>query len=82
MDLDPNELNVIPRAKFIGLLLELPLGINEQDVYEILENDLAFDNYGNVNYILILNSDIYVALERNRHKVSLKKKRGVTYGTE
>jgi hypothetical protein len=29
MDLDPNELNVIPRAKFIGLLLELPLGINE-----------------------------------------------------
>jgi len=29
MNLDPNELNVIPRAKFIGLLLELPLGINE-----------------------------------------------------
>ena len=69
MDLDPNELNVIARAKFIGLLLELPLGINEQDVYEILENDLAVDNDGNVNYTLILSSDMYIALERNRHKV-------------
>ena len=59
-ELDPNELNVIPRSKFIVLLLDLPLGINEAEVYEILENDLTFDNNGNVDYSVITKSDIFV----------------------
>jgi hypothetical protein len=33
---------------------------------EIFNNDLNFDNYGNVDYVIILNSDIFVALERKR----------------
>ena len=65
---DKNELSVIPRTKFAGLLLELPLGLNEADVQEILENDLHFDNYGNVDYTIILNSDMFCTLERQRLK--------------
>ena len=61
---DRNELNVIPRSKFVGLLLEWPLGLNDVDVQEILENDLSFDNYGNVDYTVILNSDLFCHLER------------------
>jgi Ca2+-binding EF-hand superfamily protein len=61
---DKNELNVIPRSKFVGLLLGLPLGINEVEVREILENDLHFDNYGNVDYTVVLNSDLFCHLER------------------
>lgn len=64
--IDKNELNVIARSRFIGMLLDLPLGINEVDVQEILENDLSFDNYGNVDYTVILNSDIFCHLERAR----------------
>lgn len=64
LEFDKNELNVIPRSKFIGILLDLPLGINEVEVQEILENDLHFDNYGNVDYTVILNSDMFCHLER------------------
>ena len=32
VEYDKNELNVIPRSKFIGILLDLPLGINEVEV--------------------------------------------------
>jgi len=45
-------------------LLGLPLGINEVEVREILENDLHFDNYGNVDYTVVLNSDLFCHLER------------------
>jgi len=71
---DKNELNVIPRSKFVGLLLGLPLGITEAEVQEILENDLHFDNYGNVDYTVILNSDLFCHLERLRLKATHKKK--------
>ena len=79
VEYDKNELNVIPRSKFIGILLDLPLGINEIEVQEILENDLHFDNYGNVDYTVILNSDLFCHLERNRLKASHKKRKGVKY---
>lgn len=74
---DKNELNVIPRSKFAGILLDLPLGINEVDVAEILENDLHFDNYGNVDYTVVLNSDLFCHLERQRLKAIHKKRKGV-----
>jgi hypothetical protein len=75
MEYDKNELNVIPRSKFVGLLLDLPLGISEVEVREILENDLHFDNYGNVDYTAILNGDLFCALERQRLKAIHKKKK-------
>lgn len=81
LSFDKNELNVIPRSRFVGLLLDLPLGINEVDVQEILENDLSFDNYGNVDYTVILNSDLFCHLERGRLKATLKKRRGVRVST-
>jgi hypothetical protein len=59
IEFDKNELNVISRSKFVDLILDLPLGINEVDIQEILENDLKFDNYGNVDYTVILNSDLF-----------------------
>jgi hypothetical protein len=79
---DKNELNVIPRSKFVGLLLDLPLGINEVEVREILENDLHFDNYGNVDYTVILNSDLFCHLERLRLKAIHKPKKRVAIGEE
>lgn len=75
MEYDKNELNVIPRSKFVGILLDLPLGISEVEVREILENDLHFDNYGNVDYTAILNGDLFCALERQRLKAIHKKKK-------
>jgi hypothetical protein len=57
---------VISRVQFWGVLLSLPLGLNEDELMEIFDNDLNYDNNGNVDYISILNSDIFVALERKR----------------
>jgi Ca2+-binding EF-hand superfamily protein len=74
---DKNELSVLPRAKFVGLMLDLPLGLNEVEMQEILENDLNFDNYGNVDYTVILNSEEFVGLEAERVKEAIKKKKGV-----
>ena len=82
-ELDKNDLTVIPRTKFVALLLDLPLGLSNVDVSEILENDLHFDNYGNVDYTVILNSDLYIYLERGRMNRHLNKKRkGVKVTTE
>jgi hypothetical protein len=74
---DKNELSVLPRAKFVGLMLDLPLGLNQGEMQEILENDLNFDNYGNVDYTVILNSEEFVGLEADRVKEAIKKKKGV-----
>ena len=57
---------MISRVQFWGVLLSLPLGLNEDELMEIFDNDLNYDNNGNVDYISILNSDIFVALERTR----------------
>jgi hypothetical protein len=65
-NLDPLELSVISRVSFWGLLLSLPLGLNEDELAEVFDNDLNYDNNGNVDYVEILNRDIFVALERKR----------------
>jgi hypothetical protein len=65
------------------LLLDLPLGLNTVDVHEILEHELHFDNYGNVDYTTILSNDIYIFLERGRLKeLFSKKKKGVKLAME
>ena len=63
---DPLELSVLPRVKLWNILLSLPLGVNEAELAEVFENDLNFDNYGNVDYTGILSSDIFVTLEAQR----------------
>ena len=63
---DPLDLSVISRVNFWGILISLPLGLNEDELNEIFDNDLNFDNNGNVDYVSILNSDVFVALERKR----------------
>ena len=40
---------------------------------------MHFDNYGNVDYTVILNSDLFCHLERNRLKAVFKKRKGVKY---
>ena len=57
---------MIPRITFWSILINLPLGLNQEELGEIFDNDLNFDNYGNVDYVNIINSDIFVALERKR----------------
>ena len=63
---DPLELSVLPRVKMWNILINLPLGMNDTELAEVFENDLNFDNYGNVDYTCILNSDIFIALENRR----------------
>lgn len=63
---DSNELSVIPRYKFKRIIEQLPLGLLTYELDEIFDNDLHFDNYGNVDYTVIINSDIFVTLERKR----------------
>ena len=48
------------------MILGLPLGLNEVELDEIFDNDLNFDNCGNVDYTSVLNSDMFVALEKRR----------------
>lgn len=54
---DETELNVIPRARFWRILENLPLGLLTFELEELFDNDLHYDNYGNVDYTVILNSD-------------------------
>jgi len=82
VEFDADELNVIPRSQFVGIMLDLPIGINEIEVQEILENDLHFDNSGNVDYTVILNSDMFVHLERGRLKAIHKKRKGVRHSID
>ena len=63
---DEASLNVIPRSRFWRILESLPLGLLQHELEEIFDNDLHYDNYGNVDYTVILNSDIFVVLERQR----------------
>lgn len=51
---DPFELSVLPRVKFWGILIGLPLGMNTDEMKQVFANDLGFDNYGNVDYTNIL----------------------------
>ena len=46
------------------MLENLPLGLLHFEIEEIFVNDLNFDNYGNVDYTMILNTDLFVTLER------------------
>ena len=61
---DTLQLNVIPRLKFCNILMSLPFGLSESEMEEILESDLAFDNCGNVEYEKILETDLFLELER------------------
>ena len=54
---DETELSVIPRARFWRILENLPLGLLTFELDEIFDNDLHYDNYGNVDYTVILNGD-------------------------
>lgn len=63
---DPLELSVLPRVKMWNILINLPLGVNATELSEIFENDLNFDNYGNVDYMGVLNSNLFSALEMKR----------------
>lgn len=63
---DQTSLNVIPRARFQRMLENLPLGLLSYEIEEIFDNDLNFDNYGNVDYTVILQNEIFVNLEQQR----------------
>ena len=61
---DTLQLNVIPRLKFCNILMSLPFGLSESEMEEILESDLAFDNCGNVDYEKIVETELFLELER------------------
>lgn len=63
---DPLELSVLSRVQFWNIIISQPLGLNENELNEVFENDLLFDNYGNVDYTSIINSDIFCKLEAKR----------------
>jgi hypothetical protein len=46
------------------MLENLPLGLLPTEIEEIFDNDLNFDNYGNVDYTTILSNEIFVNLEQ------------------
>lgn len=70
---DESELSVIPRMKFWRILENLPLGLQSHELDEIFDNDLHYDNSGNVDYTVIINSDMFVMLERQRLRKLIKK---------
>lgn len=67
---------MLSRVQFWNIIITQPLGLNEDELAEVFDNDLNFDNYGNVDYTVILNSDIFVKLEVRRiQDKALKNKR-------
>ena len=60
---DENEIGVIPRLRFKWILEGIPLGLTQIEINTILDNDIIFDRYGNVDYNTILNTDLYSKLE-------------------
>ena len=42
--------------------------MHSHELDEIFDNDLHYDNYGNVDYTVILNSDLFVTMERQRFR--------------
>lgn len=63
---DPLELSVLSRVQFWNIIASQPLGLNDAELNEVFEHDLGYDNYGNVDYTAILNSDLFVLLEARR----------------
>jgi Ca2+-binding EF-hand superfamily protein len=61
---DSLQLNVIPRLKFCNILMTLPFGLSQIEIDEILDSDLAFDNCGNVDYEKIVETELFLELER------------------
>jgi hypothetical protein len=53
----------------------LPLGLHEHELTEVFDNELNFDNNGNVDYMSIINSDIFVAVERKRIAAKILKQK-------
>jgi hypothetical protein len=50
------------------MLENLPLGLLPHEIEEIFDNDLNFDNYGNVDYTMILSNEMFVSLEQAKVK--------------
>jgi hypothetical protein len=48
------------------MLENLPLGLLSYEIEEVFDNDLNFDNYGNVDYTVILQNELFVNLEQQR----------------
>jgi hypothetical protein len=48
------------------MLENLPLGLLTFEIEEVFDNDLNFDNYGNVDYTVILQNELFVNLEQSR----------------
>ena len=44
--------------------MTLPLGLSQIEIDEILDSDLAFDNCGNVDYEKIVETELFLELER------------------
>lgn len=57
---------MLSRVQFWNLIISQPLGLNETELNEVFEHDLGYDNYGNVDYTAIINSDLFVMLEVRR----------------
>ena len=66
---DENQLSVLPRQLFFRVLDNLPLGLSIEELEEVFDHDLNFDNYGNVDYTVILNSDLFVQHEKQRLRI-------------
>lgn len=60
---DENNISVISRLRFKWILEGLPLGLTYLEINEIMDNDLVYDWYGNVDYLAILKTDLYSKLE-------------------
>ena len=80
---DQTSLYVIPRARFQRMLENLPLGLLPSEIEEIFDNDLNFDNYGNVDYTTILSNEIFVNLEQakvRRDQILRKNQKAISIG--
>jgi len=55
---------LIERLSLYQILESLPFGYSPEDIYEIFRDSTIFDAHGNADYTIILQNDVYCALEK------------------
>ncbi|CAG9314903.1 unnamed protein product [Blepharisma stoltei] len=61
-ELDLSGQGSLPKHEFSTLLLSLPVGITARELDIVIERDLSYDNFGNVDYLDIFEKEEYINL--------------------
>lgn len=62
--LDRHGVGTIKKEAFVTMLLNLPIGLDKNELDDIIEKHLSYDSLGNVDYLAIFARERYAAMVR------------------